>query len=132
MAPRKRRVRPSAIRQGALWWNHAFEQAGFKDAFVVKDLPEGATFLDARYSGIEWINRAERGWSVGGAQTDPRTGEILHGVARIEELAFLKLWIAHLLGRRIERALFEESIGLCALAVVLRRHPHLRAYESLT
>jgi hypothetical protein len=74
----------SAIRKGALWWNHAFEQAGFKDAFVVKDLPEGATFLDARYSGIEWINRVERGWSVGGAQTDPRTGEILHGVARID------------------------------------------------
>jgi hypothetical protein len=74
----------SAIRQGALWWNHAFEQAGFKNAFVVKDLPEGATFLDARYSGIEWIARAERGWSVGGSQTDPRTGEILHGVARID------------------------------------------------
>jgi hypothetical protein len=74
----------SAIRRGALWWNHAFELAGFKDAFVLKDLPEGATFLDARYSGIEWINRAERGWSVGGAQTDPRTGEILHGVARID------------------------------------------------
>ncbi|HJW14747.1 MAG TPA: zinc-dependent metalloprotease [Thermoanaerobaculia bacterium] len=74
----------SAIRRGALWWNHAFEQAGFKDAFVVRDLPEGATFLDARYSGIEWVNRAERGWSVGGSQTDPRTGEILHGVARID------------------------------------------------
>jgi len=74
----------TAIRQGALWWNHAFELAGFKDALVVKDLPEGATFLDIRYSGIEWINRAERGWSVGGAQTDPRTGEILHGVARID------------------------------------------------
>ncbi|HKF43833.1 MAG TPA: zinc-dependent metalloprotease, partial [Thermoanaerobaculia bacterium] len=74
----------SAIRRGALWWNHAFEQAGFKDAFVLKDLPEGATFLDARYSGIEWINRAERGWSVGGSQTDPRTGEIVHGVARID------------------------------------------------
>ena len=74
----------TAIRKGALWWNHAFELAGFKDAFVVKDLPEGATFLDARYSGIEWINRVERGWSVGGSQTDPRTGEILHGVARID------------------------------------------------
>ncbi|HKC84048.1 MAG TPA: DUF5117 domain-containing protein, partial [bacterium] len=74
----------SAIRRGALWWNHAFELAGFKDAFVVRDLPEGATFLDARYSGIEWINRVERGWSVGGSQTDPRTGEIVHGVARID------------------------------------------------
>ena len=74
----------SAIREGALWWNHAFEEAGFRNAFVLKDLPEGATFLDARYSGIEWINRADRGWSVGGAQSDPRTGEILHGVARID------------------------------------------------
>ena len=74
----------TAIRQGALWWNHAFEEAGFRGALVLKDLPEGATFLDARYSGIEWINRMDRGWSVGGSQTDPRTGEILHGVARID------------------------------------------------
>jgi hypothetical protein len=74
----------SAIRAGALWWNHAFEEAGFRNALVLKDLPEGATFLDARYSGIEWINRADRAWSVGVAQVDPRTGEILHGVARID------------------------------------------------
>jgi len=74
----------STVRAAALWWNHAFEQAGFRDAFVIRDLPEGATFLDARYSGIEWINRAERAWSVGEVQVDPRTGEILHGVARID------------------------------------------------
>ena len=74
----------TAIREAALWWNHAFEEAGFRNAFVLKDLPEGATFLDARYSGIEWINRAERAWSIGDIQVDPRTGEILHGVARID------------------------------------------------
>ena len=74
----------TAIREGALWWNHAFEEAGFRNAFVLKDLPEGATFLDARYSGIEWIDRAERGWSVGEFRADPRTGEILQGVARID------------------------------------------------
>ena len=74
----------AAIREGALWWNHAFEKAGFSNAFVVKDLPQGATFLDARYSGIEWINRAERAWSIGGARVDPRTGEILHALARID------------------------------------------------
>ena len=47
-------------------------------------LPEGATFLDARYSGIEWINRAERAWSIGDFQVDPRSGEIVHAVARID------------------------------------------------
>ena len=74
----------SAVREAALWWNHAFEKAGFRNAFVIRDLPPGATFLDARYSGIEWINRAERAWSIGEVQVDPRTGEILHGVARID------------------------------------------------
>jgi Met-zincin/Domain of unknown function (DUF5117) len=65
----------STIRDAALWWNHAFLLAGFKDALVIKDLPEGATFLDARYSGIEWIHRTERAWSI---------GEILHAVARLD------------------------------------------------
>jgi len=74
----------AAARAAALWWNHAFEKAGFRNAFEVRDLPTGATFLDVRYSGIEWINRAERAWSVGEAQVDPRTGEILHAVARID------------------------------------------------
>ncbi len=74
----------SAIRDAALWWNHAFERAGFREAIRIQDLPRGATFLDARYSGIEWINRAERAWSIGDIQIDPRTGEILHSVARID------------------------------------------------
>ena len=73
-----------AVREAALWWNRAFEAAGFRDALEIRDLPAGATLLDARYSGIEWINRAERGWSVGDFQVDPRTGEILHAVARID------------------------------------------------
>jgi hypothetical protein len=74
----------TAIREAALWWNRAFEQAGFRNALEIRDLPAGATFLDARYSGIEWIHRAERAWSIGDAQVDPRTGEILHAVARID------------------------------------------------
>jgi hypothetical protein len=74
----------TAVKEGALWWNHAFAEAGLGDALVIRDLPEGATFLDARYSGIEWIDRAERAWSIGDAQVDPRTGEIVHAVARID------------------------------------------------
>lgn len=74
----------SAARQGALWWNQAFEQAGFKNAIVVEDLPENADPLDVRYPTIQWTNRSGRGWSVGMVQTDPRTGEILHGVVQLD------------------------------------------------
>ena len=74
----------SAARRGALWWNQAFEQAGFRNALVIEDLPEGADPLDIRYSTIQWTNRDGRGWSVGMVQTDPRTGEILHGVVQLD------------------------------------------------
>lgn len=74
----------TAARQGALWWNQAFEQAGFKNALVVEDLPEGADPLDVRYPTIQWTNRAGRGWSVGMVQVDPRTGEILHGIVQLD------------------------------------------------
>jgi hypothetical protein len=74
----------SAARRGALWWNQAFEQAGFRNALVVDDLPEGADPLDLRYPTIQWTNRDGRGWSVGMVQTDPRTGEILHAVVQLD------------------------------------------------
>ena len=74
----------SAARRGALWWNQAFEQAGFRNALVVEDLPEGADPLDIRYPTIQWTNRNGRGWSVGMVQTDPRTGEILHAVVQLD------------------------------------------------
>jgi Met-zincin/Domain of unknown function (DUF5117) len=74
----------SALKRGALWWNAAFEQAGFKDALRIEDLPAGASPLDARYPTIQWTNRSGRGWSVGMTQTDPRTGEIVHAVVQLD------------------------------------------------
>jgi len=74
----------SAARRGALWWNEAFERAGFKNALVIKDLPLGADPLDVRYPTIQWTNRSGRGWSVGNSQVDPRTGEILHAVVQLD------------------------------------------------
>ena len=74
----------SALKRGALWWNTAFEQAGFKDALRIEDLPEGASPLDARYPAIQWTNRSGRGWSVGMTQTDPRTAEIVHAVVQLD------------------------------------------------
>lgn len=74
----------SAAKRGALWWNQAFEQAGFKNAIVVQDLPLDASPLDVRYTTIQWTNRNGRGWSVGQSQADPRTGEIIHAVVQLD------------------------------------------------
>ena len=74
----------SAMLEGARWWEQAFAQAGLAGGFVVRDLPEGADPMDARYNVVQWENRNERGWSVGGSLGDPRTGEIIKGMARLD------------------------------------------------
>jgi hypothetical protein len=69
----------SALLEGARWWNQAFTAAGYKDAFRVEMLPEGADLMDLRYNVIQWVHRATRGWSYGAGVIDPRTGEIIKG-----------------------------------------------------
>src|SRR3954452_22090466 len=69
----------SALIEGASWWSQAFEAAGFRNAFQVKVLPPDADPMDLRYNMINWVHRAQRGWSYGAAVTDPRTGEIIKG-----------------------------------------------------
>jgi len=74
----------SATKEGARWWTEAFDRAGLKGAFKVEDLPEGVDPMDARYNVVQWENRNERGWSIGGSLGDPRTGEILKAQARMD------------------------------------------------
>lgn len=74
----------SATREGVSWWIQAFDAAGLKGAFKVEDLPEGVDPMDARYNIVQWENRNERGWSIGGSLGDPRTGEILKAQARMD------------------------------------------------
>lgn len=69
----------SALKEGAQWWNQAFEAIGYKDGFQVKVLPEDADPMDVRYNVIQWVHRATRGWSYGSSVIDPRTGEIIKG-----------------------------------------------------
>lgn len=69
----------SALIDGAMWWDQAFEAAGYKNAFQVKMLPADADPMDVRYNVIQWVHRATRGWSYGASVIDPRTGEILKG-----------------------------------------------------
>ena len=76
----------SALLEGARWWNQAFEAAGYKEAFRVELLPEGADSMDLRYNVIQWVHRATRGWSYGNSLIDPRTGEIIKGQVTLGSL----------------------------------------------
>lgn len=69
----------SALLEGARWWDQAFAAAGYRNAFRVEVLPEGADPLDVRYNVINWVHRSTRGWSYGSSVVDPRTGEIIKG-----------------------------------------------------
>ncbi|WP_439546105.1 zinc-dependent metalloprotease [Sandarakinorhabdus sp.] len=73
-----------AMKTGLLWWNKAYEAAGFKNALVAKDAPADMDPQDIRYNYMQWINRDERGFSSGGSFRDPRTGEILGAKVRMD------------------------------------------------
>lgn len=75
----------TALIEGGAYWNEAFEAAGFKNAFQVRELPQGADPMDIRYNVVNWINRtgAPRGFSSGASYIDPRTGEIIKGVVTL-------------------------------------------------
>jgi len=75
-----------ALIEGASWWNQAFEAAGFRNAFKVDVLPEGADPMDIRYNMINWVHRSTRGWSSGGTIADPRTGEIIKATVTLGSL----------------------------------------------
>jgi hypothetical protein len=75
-----------ALLEGASWWNQAFEAAGYRNAFKVEVLPDGADPMDIRYNMINWVHRSTRGWSSGGSVTDPRTGEIIKATVTLGSL----------------------------------------------
>ncbi len=76
----------SALLEGGNWWNQAFEAAGYRNAFRFEMMPEGADLMDVRYNVVQWVHRAERGWSYGASITDPRTGEIIKGQVTLGSL----------------------------------------------
>jgi hypothetical protein len=83
----------SALLDGARWWNQAFEAIGYRNAFRVEMLPEGASSMDIRYNVINWVHRSTRGWSSGATVADPRTGEILKAVVTLGSLRVRQDWM---------------------------------------
>ena len=74
-----------AVREGILAWNEAFEAAGFKNAVVVKQMPDEADWdpADVRYSTIRWMFQPGSGYAVGPSRASPYTGELYDADIRI-------------------------------------------------
>jgi hypothetical protein len=66
------------IMQAGLKWNESFEKAGFKNAIVMKQMPDSATWdpADIRYNVLRWVS-SDLGFAIGPSFVNPRTGQIL-------------------------------------------------------
>jgi hypothetical protein len=116
----------SALLDGARWWAQAFEAAGYKDAYRVEMLPEGADPMDVRYNVIQWVHRSTRGWSYGSSILDPRTGEILKGHV---SLGSLRVRQDYLIAEGLLGPYEDESVPPEMLEMSLARIRQLSAHE---
>jgi hypothetical protein len=116
----------SALLDGARWWAQAFEAAGYKDAYRVELLPEGADPMDVRYNVIQWVHRSTRGWSYGSSILDPRTGEILKGQV---SLGSLRVRQDYLIAEGLLAPYDDESVPPEMLEMSLARIRQLSAHE---
>ena len=118
----------SALIEGGMWWNQAFENAGYKNAFRIEILPENADPLDIRYNVIQWIHRSTRGWSYGSSVIDPRTGEIIKGHVSLGSLRIRQdFMIAQSLSKDPYKYSDENDIEMLKLSI--NRIKQLSAHE---
>jgi len=69
-----------AVRAGVEAWNVAFEQAGFLNAVVVKQMPADAQFdhADMRYNVVRFVASPGDVYAVANFRANPLTGQILN------------------------------------------------------
>ena len=118
----------SALIEGGIWWNQAFENIGFKNAFQIKMLPKDADPLDVRYNVIQWVHRSTRGWSYGSSVIDPRTGEIIKGHVTLGSLRIRQDFMIAL-GLIDQPFLENNNKENVALEMALSRIRQLSAHE---
>jgi hypothetical protein len=101
------------IAEAASWWNPAFKAAGFENAIQVKELPSGVDPFASGVNVILWVPRETRGFSVGTPINDPRTGQILKSVIRLDAMRI-----------QADRVLFD------ALTSPYQEHPDLSSRDE--
>lgn len=117
----------SAFREGGTWWNKVFEAAGFRNAFRIEDLPPGADPMDVRYNFIAWVHRSDRGPSVGPSFVDPRTGEIIKTVVRMDSYRSLVNFDIYM--GLVPAAGGAQALALSAEAFTMARRRQHAAHE---
>jgi len=68
-------------------WNEAFEKAGFRNAVVMKIMPDDATWdpADIRYNVIRWVSSPYPAYgAIGPSFVNPKTGQILGADITVE------------------------------------------------
>ncbi|HEX8461275.1 MAG TPA: DUF5117 domain-containing protein, partial [Segetibacter sp.] len=75
------------IKEAGEKWNEAFAKAGFKNAVVMKQMPDNADWdpSDIRYNVIRWVSSASPQYgAIGPSFVNPRTGQILGSDITVE------------------------------------------------
>jgi hypothetical protein len=75
------------IVEAGLKWNEAFEKAGFKNAIVMKIMPDTASWdpADIRYNTIRWVSSPVPQYgAIGPSFVNPKTGQILGADITVE------------------------------------------------
>jgi hypothetical protein len=126
----------TAVTEGVLMWNQAFEPLGYRDVLEVKQMPEDAPWdvADSRYNTIRWTDSVDGGFALAIPRTNPLTGQILgasilidanmvrYGGEEYEDL------VANPLGNLATWGRLAGNPALCdpALALLPLRNPTLR------
>ena len=97
------------VKEAGEKWNEAFEKAGFKNAIVMKEMPDNATWdpADIRYNVIRWVSSSNQTYgAIGPSFTNPLTGQILGADITVE-------WRSGV-GTVVQDELFDKTAGLNA------------------
>ena len=75
------------VKEAGEKWNEAFEKAGFKNAVVMKIMPDEVDWKaeDIRYNVIRWVSSADPAYgAIGPSFVNPKTGQILGSDITVE------------------------------------------------
>ncbi|MEO7992856.1 MAG: zinc-dependent metalloprotease [bacterium] len=67
-----------AVKAGIEYWNGCFEQAGFSNAIIARQMPDDADWdpADIRYNCVRWFVAPGAGFAIGPSRANPFTGQL--------------------------------------------------------